>query len=204
MTEYTAVYSLPYQTATDAPCDAPEVWCDLATRVAAAMEAIDLTIGRIHPAVPAVSVAYTAGTLTIGASTAGPVPIDTVEYDTDGMFDPDFSVYRVRPRRTGWWYFTASARFQDGAPSLQEVQFYLTSDTFGTSPVPGSLALGSIANDDTPAFALLSQNWVRTSVILRVVEADLSGLGYGIGFQTGTLPMTVQGARLGAYYLRDL
>jgi hypothetical protein len=99
---------LPYQTSTDRPCDAATTWCSFTSQAESLLNAVDTSIGRVSPSVPAAMVRRrTPMTLTANTQTA--VTFESVVFDTDNMTQLQNGV-PILPRRNGRYILTASVQ----------------------------------------------------------------------------------------------
>lgn len=208
MTNLTASLLLPCQTSTDDPCLFDETWCELVRLVGLEFDRLDAIRDRMVPAVPAVAWDF-LGPLTVAAGSFTNIPVDSVDFDTDDMFNPDLSAFRVFPRRTGFYAATAHISLLDGGSTDDNTAIYITSGRFGPSVFGGGNVTGSVINDDYPAFAPGSgtTDSLDTNTVIRVTTANLigTGLGYGIGYECGGgTTGTITAARFQMYWLRDL
>lgn len=115
MVAFTA-HGLPYQTGSDAPCDAPEVWCELTALLDTQMYDVDQVIGRIDPTVPVAKMTRVADEITTVTSSVRPIPVrfDGVDVDTDNMVDFSVSQYNIRPTRHGTYLVTGVIGISSG------------------------------------------------------------------------------------------
>lgn len=86
MPNFTPNFALPYPSASDAPCDFDEQWCDFTTAVDSVFTTFDTGLARVLPVVP---VAVLARTVPVDISSNLKVTFDTVVIDTAGMTDLD-------------------------------------------------------------------------------------------------------------------
>lgn len=221
MTAYTPTYLLPYQVGTDAPCDAPDVWCALATLEDTTMKRIRDIRDRVSPAVPAAefttdsALVFAAGSALLGGGTQSlfEVPIEVVEVDTDGMIDTDRSLARIYLRRSGVYYLMGWTQFLGGGTAGgQTYTFYLSRDNFGVGiPIAGGgfdTSTSNWGNDDmvTPGLLFLTSN-LRGSAMVESNPPTFPEMSLGIGLRLGLLstePLTLGPGRVAAIWLRDL
>jgi hypothetical protein len=97
---------LPYQTSTDRPCDAATTWCSFTSQAESLLNAIDTSIGRVTPSVPAAMVRRRTP-LTLGANTQTALTFESVVYDTDNMTQLQSGI-SILPRRNGRYILTLS------------------------------------------------------------------------------------------------
>jgi hypothetical protein len=212
MTLETAIYGLPYQEATDAPCDAPEVWCDLASRVNEVMTGSKNVIDRLEPTVPLAVVTRT--TQQVFDTNTGPIVWDTVEADTDAMVDFDASAVFVFPRRTGIYEVSLWAQvFSSTTPIDTLLQLFIVS-ALTNFPTPfsasGSASLSGLGQDDFGSFAPGANNRYHIRAFSSVLVDDsflnqsaFNSGGFGAAISLANGVTVVEAARLSAYYVRE-
>ena len=209
MTNLTPSLLLPCQTAADDPCLFDETWCELVRLVDLEFTRLDNIRDRLVPSVPAVAWDF-EGPLVVAAGSLTNIPVTSVDFDTDDMFDQDISVFRVFPRRTGFYAAEAHISLLDGGSTDNNTVIYITSGRFGVGVFGTGGVVGSETDDDYPAFAPGSGTVDRldTQTTIRVDPNDLAGaggLGYGIGYECATgFTGTILAARFQMYWLRDL
>lgn len=212
MTNYTSALLLPCQTATDDPCQFDETWCELARLVGLEFDRLDAIRDRVVPAVPAVAWEFEGGP-DFAWDASAPfvnIPVTFVDFDTDDMFDPDLSAFRVFPRRTGYYAVEGHLTIIDGGSTDSDIAIFITSGRFGASVFPGSSTSGSVVNDNYPAFAPGSgvSDTMDTQTVIRVTGSNLignGGLGFGLGVRGGGgFTGAALAGRFQMYWLRDL
>lgn len=159
MTACTPIYQLPYQTGSDRPCDAPDVWCDFAADVEAQLDTFDAIVDRTVDAIPMAQVRLTAPYTFDSSLISGPVPFDTVDVDTANMVDLATSPFLITLPRFGRYgasfHLTiatipvtnsVTAVIADGTTFMAPFDTYI-SDTSIPIPMNGSM---SFRYDGTP------------------------------------------------------
>jgi hypothetical protein len=189
--------------AADLPCDAPEVWCDLAALVDANYKRVADVIGRIDPARPAVGLTMTTPTVFPTTPSFQNVPFDGAVFDTDGLYQPGRSIYRVFPSRPGVWFFDAWIFVSSNGTFNNPFSVYIATEAFGPAAVPGGSSGTSFSEDDNAAGS--APQYLRTSATAHLTAATLATTsGVGLGFSpTTTETWTIAEARFAAYWLRE-
>jgi len=192
MTTCTPIYGLEYQTGSDRPCDAPEVWCNFAQSVEDQLDIIDTSMSTSIVTVPQFAVSV-AGGFTL--SPADLVPFDTVLADTANIVDLSSNKYTFRLPMAGRWflYYQASISYASFlvAFTLRIGNFpaLSTSESFYTSEVDYSTT-----NTANPIFAGTGQ--------MVYYPDDATSIGLNVGT---TDPANVNfSAILGGFWMGDL
>lgn len=213
MTLTTPLYGLPYQTGSDRPCDASEVWCDFANILNSTMGGLKNTLDRIQPAVPVACVGYAGAGITIGSPNTLVIPFNTVFADTDRMVDFDFSTRVIFPRRPGIYTISAIGTIYPlgGTAIFQYVNSAII-NTFTGFPLPystaGSPQVGAISNSILPNLVPGNPFNFQAQAVARITVADmnLSALnlgGFAWSLNPGGNDFVFVGGRLSVFYMRD-
>lgn len=207
MTAYTSAYALPYQLATDRPCDAAGVWCQLRDLVAAELATTEAILSRTYPARPCAQVSLRTAVSMPALNTAAsnfPVNWDTIDFDNDNMVNFDKSTQFIRPTRTGIYNVVGWAQLGAGV-FPEEVQCFTMTGASGPDLLGSSGHLSGTFEDD---------NLVGGSPVMYKTEgmvvwdqsalSDVRNLGFGMLFD-GLTSTAVQltAARLAVYWRRD-
>ena len=204
----TPSYGLPFQIASDRPCDADTSFCAARDLIVAEFAVNDAIIARTQPARPcAIMTLQTPVSLPAlnPASALLPLSFDTIEFDNDRMIDFDRSNQFIRPSRPGVYEVVAWAQLGPGTFN-EEVDFYIMTgfsgpNLFGT----GGGHFSGFAQDSFLVGG--SPVWMKSNV-LAVFDAssvtDVRVPGYGILFDGNTTTVnSVLAARLAVYWRRD-
>jgi len=143
MVAFTSTFALPYQQGTDAPCDAPEVWCDFTDELDSLLFGFDQTLGRLTPTIPMAKVVVNNTFQLFGSPTV--VEFDTVEFDTDNMVDLDRINSKVVPRRNGTYYCVVTGEVS-GTATAGGVLGVIVTDGFA-GPSGSGFILGGNTED---------------------------------------------------------
>ena len=100
MVACTPTYVLPYQEATDRPCDLSAVWCQFAGIIETKLTEFDAILARTATTVPFAKVRKTVAGAGVDHN---PIQFDTVSADNDGMVDLTAEPELIRVRRPGLW-----------------------------------------------------------------------------------------------------
>ncbi len=210
MVAFTANYDLPYQQGGDEPCDAPEVWCDLADLANAAMSATHRLVDQVEPAVPAALVSLLTP-LVVGGDPIV-LPFDTVWMDTDGMVRPETSDRFVFPSRPGLYRVLINAEYLNGTATTNFLTQFVIATAITGFPGPyatNSFAFTAAANDFVGMFAPANNNHYRAAAVTNVNQAFINqsstnagGFGMLVIPPTGST-QTIRRAQMGVYYLRE-
>lgn len=104
----TPIYGLPYPTRSSNPCNIGDTLCDFATEVETELDRLDSIVGRTANTIPMVKVASTVSFLLTVASDDFPVPFDTVEVDTNNMFDGNAANTVITINQSGIYMFRSA------------------------------------------------------------------------------------------------
>lgn len=205
MTSLTSL-GLPYQQATDRPCDAPATWCNFTSTVETQLVAIDNILGRISPAVPAAKVRRSTS-LSITANQNVGIPFESTVYDTDNMVNLANSP-TILPHRLG--RYIVSVTLQNITTSFSGSNLSVTI-ALTTGPVVADLVVGastyaSAASGWSIALGLstgsvVNDNWFKVTGIVDWTSGDSQGWGVLVGpGQTGNVGLV----ELSAVWVSDL
>lgn len=98
MTTCTPLYQLPVVEGSDRPCDIDTWSCNFATAVESQLDSLDTIVARTATTVPMVKVTMTVPVTFGNETTSGATSnlnFDTVEVDTDNMFDATVSTQQI-------------------------------------------------------------------------------------------------------------
>jgi len=204
----TPSYGLPFQVASDRPCDVDISFCAARDLIVAEMNVNEAVIARTQPARPCaiMSLATPVSLPALNpASALLALPFDTIEFDNDRMIDFDRSNQFIRPTRPGVYEVVAWAALGAGNFN-EEVQFYVmtgfsAANLFGT----GGGHFSALAQDGYLVGG--SPVYFKTNVLLvfdAVSVTDVRVPGYGMFFDGNTTTVnSVTAARLAVYWRRD-
>lgn len=204
MTSLTAL-GLPYQQATDRPCDAPTTWCNFVSVAETQLVAIDTILGRVSPAVPAAKVRRSTPLTITGSANFG-VPFESAAYDTDNMVNLANSP-AILPRRLGRYVLTLVVQNITTSFSNNNVTWInITTGPVITEPITTSTTFNSAGfgwaeTVNLSTGIVLNDNWFKASVIADWTINDSQGWGVLISpTQTGVLGI----CELSAHWVSDL
>lgn len=196
MVAFTNSQLYPYQQGTDAPCDAPGVWCDMAAMVDADLYGLSQTLGRINPAIPTAKISRSTS-LSVPLPFGALISFEAVNWDTDNMVDFDRSPFRIVPNRLGEYLVTGWVTVVGGASAGRGVSLEIVTGFAGSDGTGGFTGGGP---GDTLRFATGDQ-FFRTATIFRVSTPPT--LGFGLLLRIDDVGATVTKADFTAYWISD-
>jgi len=203
MPDLTDPLGLPYPTGSDLPCDAPATWCDFVRATEEQLLGLDTELNRVEPAIPACRLANRTP-LVVSDINGVLVPWEGADFDTDGMFSPGQSIFRIFPRREGiyravGWVYVNPVTTPNGPFALQ-----ILNGLFGGGSVQGNVADDQIIVSGMGLRVMAEFAWGPTGVIEpNIFTSDFYGIGMVIQ-PISSGPVTITFATLAAYWVRDL
>lgn len=203
MPDVTSPLALPYPTGGDLPCDAPATWCDFAAATEAQLLALDADLNRVEPAIPACRLVRNTP-LEVTDINGVLVPWESADFDTDGMFVPGRSIFRIFPRRQGVYRVGGWCYVNPVTTPSQAFSIQVLNGLFGSGTVQGGVPDDQLVVSGMGFRSMAEFAWGPTG-ILGINTFTTEFYGFGLVIQPGTAaPCTITFASLTAYWVRDL
>lgn len=182
----TALMGLPYPSATDAPCDFDEGWCQFTSAVDAVFDRWEAGLNRAYPAIPAAKMRQTELT-TVFNSTQ--IQFSEVTFDTAGMTNMDGDPYTITCQRAGRYTLAA---------------FILENDASGGAGAQSVLTISSFNASESNTILVLTAGQYRNSVYWPVVSLNAGDRIQLQPFLSGQSQRTINQASLAVLWHSDV
>lgn len=130
MPNFTAIFNLPYPTASDAPCDFDEQWCDFTEAIDGVFSTFDAGAARTNPIIP---MAIMKQTQPASVANLTAIPFDTVLVDTAGMTDIDLDPFSITILRPGRYTVNAFLEKPSSGTALNSQMTFLVINTLASA-----------------------------------------------------------------------